>query len=93
MSEYFCRLCDRSFEVIPAGSIEIGRAHGFRHQYQMMRFPDGTVHDLRKLVDPPEPPNELLAATIQTLLELPTPEPHPESHTTMSMAFRKFKNN
>jgi hypothetical protein len=86
---FACRLCERVFETIPAGSIEIGRPHGFGHCYRMVRFPDGTVHDLRKLVDPPEPANELLAATIQALLELPTPEPEPQSQTAMSIAFRR----
>jgi len=87
---FVCRLCDRSFEVIPAGSIEIGRAHGFRHQHQMFKFPDGSVHDLKRLSTPPKPDTDLLKATIQALLELPTP---PEPETTLSIAFRRFQNN
>jgi hypothetical protein len=55
MIRHFCRLCDRTFETIPTGSVQIGRAHG---RYQMVRFPDGAVHDVTKLVDPPEPPND-----------------------------------
>jgi hypothetical protein len=89
MSEYFCRLCDRTFETIPDGAIQIGRAHGFRHQYQMFLFADRSVHDLKRLNPPPKPDNELLAATIQALLELPTP-PQPESETAMSVAFKLF---
>jgi hypothetical protein len=91
---FICRICDHEFEAIPDGSIAIGCAHGFGRRYQMMRFPDGAVHDLRKLVDPPEPPNELLAATIQALSELPTPiSEELEQETAMSIAFRRFQNN
>jgi hypothetical protein len=58
---FACRICDRTFETIPDGSVEIGRAHG---RYQMVRFPDGAVHDLMRLVDPLKPANELLSATV-----------------------------
>ena len=87
---FICRLCDRTFETILAGSIEIGRAHGFRHQFQIVRFPDGFVHNLKRLNPPPKQATELLTATIQALLELPTP---PEPATSLSIAFRRFQNN
>jgi hypothetical protein len=95
---FVCRLCSREFETIPAGAIPIGRAHGFRHQFQMFQFPDRTVHDL-KVVNPPKPATDLLKATVQTLLELPTPileQEEPEQRaseikTTMAYAFRNFK--
>jgi hypothetical protein len=86
-----CRLCDREFETIPDGSVQIGRPHGFGRQYQMFLFADHSVHDL-KLVNPPRPDTELLQAVAKVLSELPTPS-QPELDTAMALAFRKFRNN
>ena len=46
MGPYRCRICDQVFDSIPEGSIPVG---GGRRVYQLYRFPDNTVHDLRLL--------------------------------------------
>jgi hypothetical protein len=104
MSKYFCRICERTLEI-PEGSVEVG----IGRLYQLFRFPDGQLHDLKRValkrsvdhpnaVDeshnpPPTPATELLESVKAILTELPTPIPERPPETAMSIAFRNFKNN
>jgi hypothetical protein len=93
---YRCRLCDRVFDSIPEGSIQIG---GDRRVYVLYRFPDKTVHDIRlsaKIQARPDCKEEMKVK--QALPEPPTPEPEsptpapePQEEPVQQLSFKSFE--
>src|SRR5690349_4192629 len=78
-----CTTCDRQFEAIPEDAVRLTRT---KARTNVFRFPDGSIHALRKIrpksesVPPFQPKtpveqSELLLEIVQLLAELPKPQP------------------
>ena len=85
---WICRICNDTWGTIPDGAVELTRN---RHSY-VYRFPDGTVHALRRIVgksavqvepeklpEPPKEATELLQSVVEVLTELPNSQPEIKS--------------
>src|SRR6266404_149045 len=83
---WICRICNDTWGTIPDGAVELTRN---RHSY-VYRFPDGTVHALRRIVgksavqvepeklpEPPQEATELLQSVVEVLTELPQSQSEP----------------
>lgn len=78
-----CSMCDCEFDAIPEEAVRLTHSNS---RTIVFRFPDGSIHALRKIKRPksenvppmPESPKEateLLQSVVEVLAELPKPQP------------------
>ena len=76
-----CAICGREFDAVPDDAVRLTRS---KSKTNVFRFPDGSIHALRKIrspksesvpppLEPPKEDTELLKAVVEVLAELPNP--------------------